>query len=68
MLHVVTELAGGSDELAWVGSRQSRRRHEKVLQEYRRGVTSMAGDIEFLVRCFEMLGEDGTRSLADPRP
>ena len=67
MLHVVTELAGGSDDPAWVGSRQSRRRHEKVLQEYRRGVTSMAGDIEFLVRCFEMLGEDGRDELTLPQ-
>ena len=33
MLHVVTELAGDSEDPAWVGSRQSRRRHEKVAQQ-----------------------------------
>ena len=67
MLNVVAELAGHSTDRAWIGSKANKKRYENVLGEYRKGVTEMASDMDFIVRCFDLLDGRGRDELPLPQ-
>ena len=67
MLNVVAELAGHSTDRAWSGSKANKKRYENVLGEYRKGVTEMASDMDFIVRCFDLLDGRGRDELPLPQ-
>lgn len=61
-LNEVVRLASKSDDKVW-RKRSMKKRHAQIVNEFRKAVINVADDVQFLVRCFDLLDEDGFEEL-----
>jgi hypothetical protein len=63
-LNDVVRMCSHSDDAMWKNQdRKLKKRHERIINEFRKGVVGFADDVPFLVRCFDLLDEDGFEEL-----
>lgn len=64
-LNDVIQMASHSDDPQWTDpkDRKLKKRHALIINEFRKGVVHLADDVQFLVRCFDLLDEDGFEEL-----
>lgn len=61
-LNDVVRMCSHSEDPMWK-HRKLKKRHARILNEFRKGVLNFADDVQFLVRCFDLLDEDEVEAL-----
>jgi hypothetical protein len=61
-LNEVVQLAAKSDDEGWK-HKKMKKRYERILNEFRKAVVNFTDDVQFLVRCYDLLDEDEMEEL-----